>query len=122
MFKTVDRETNRHKKHSRIRSRISGTAERPRLSVFRSLDNIFVQLIDDVNGVTLASASTIDKEVKATVKNGGNKEAAIAVGKKIAERALAKDVKTIVFDRSGYIYNGRIQALADAAREAGLEF
>lgn len=122
MFKTVDRETNRHKKHSRIRSRISGTAERPRLSVFRSLDNIFVQLIDDVNGVTLASASTIDKELKATVKNGGNKEAAIAVGKKIAERALAKDVKTIVFDRSGYIYNGRIQALADAAREAGLEF
>lgn len=122
MFKTVDRETNRHKKHSRIRSRISGTAERPRLSVFRSLDNIFVQLIDDVNGVTLASASTIDKEVKATVKNGGNKEAAAAVGKKIAERALAKDIKTIVFDRSGYIYNGRIQSLADAAREAGLEF
>lgn len=122
MFKTVDRETNRHKKHSRIRSRISGTAERPRLSVFRSLDNIFVQLIDDVNGVTLASASTIDKELKATVKNGGNKEAAAAVGKKIAERALAKDIKTIVFDRSGYIYNGRIQALADAAREAGLEF
>ena len=122
MFKTVDRETNRHKKHSRIRAKISGTAERPRLSVFRSLDNIFVQLIDDVNGVTLASASTIDKEVKATVKNGGNKEAAVAVGKKIAERALAKDVKTVVFDRSGYIYNGRIQALADAAREAGLEF
>lgn len=122
MFKTVDRETNRHKKHSRIRAKISGTAARPRLSVFRSLDNIFVQLIDDVNGVTLASASTIDKEVKATVKNGGNKEAAVAVGKKIAERALAKDVKTVVFDRSGYIYNGRIQALADAAREAGLEF
>lgn len=122
MFKTVDREKNRHKKHSRIRSRISGTAERPRLSVFRSLDNIFVQLIDDVNGVTLASASTIDKEVKATVKNGGNKEAAATVGKKIAERALAKNIKTIVFDRSGYIYNGRIQALADAAREAGLEF
>ncbi len=122
MFKTVDRETNRHKKHSRIRSRISGTAERPRLSVFRSLDNIFVQLIDDVNGVTLASASTIDKEVKATVKNGGNKEAAATVGKKIAERALAKNIKAIVFDRSGYIYNGRIQSLADAAREAGLEF
>ena len=122
MFKTVDRETNRHKKHSRIRAKISGTAERPRLSVFRSLDNIFVQLIDDVNGVTLASASTIDKELKATVKNGGNKEAATLVGKKIAERALAKDIKTIVFDRSGYIYNGRIQALADAAREAGLEF
>ena len=122
MFKTVDRETNRHKKHSRIRSRISGTAERPRLSVFRSLDNIFVQLIDDVNGVTLASASTIDKDVKATVKNGGNKEAAATVGKKIAERALAKNIKAIVFDRSGYIYNGRIQSLADAAREAGLEF
>lgn len=122
MFKTVDRETNRQKKHSRIRARIAGTSAKPRLSVFRSLDNIFVQLIDDVNGVTLASASTIDKELKATVKNGGNKEAAAAVGKKIAERALAKDIKTIVFDRSGYIYNGRIQALADAAREAGLEF
>lgn len=122
MFKTVDRETNRQKKHSRIRARITGTSAKPRLSVFRSLDNIFVQLIDDVNGVTLASASTIDKELKATVKNGGNKEAAAAVGKKIAERALAKDIKTIVFDRSGYIYNGRIQALADAAREAGLEF
>ncbi len=122
MFKTVDRETNRQKKHSRIRARITGTSAKPRLSVFRSLDNIFVQLIDDVNGVTLASASTIDKEVKATVKNGGNKEAAATVGKKIAERALAKNIKAIVFDRSGYIYNGRIQSLADAAREAGLEF
>jgi large subunit ribosomal protein L18 len=122
VFKTVDREKNRQKKHSRIRSRITGTSAKPRLSVFRSLDNIFVQLIDDVNGVTLASASTIDKELKTDVKNGGNKEAAAAVGKKIAERALAKDIKTIVFDRSGYIYNGRIQSLADAAREAGLEF
>ena len=103
MFKTVDRETNRQKKHSRIRARITGTSAKPRLSVFRSLDNIFVQLIDDVNGVTLASASTIDKELKATVKNGGNKEAATLVGKKIAERALAKDIKTIVFDAGGFV-------------------
>lgn len=122
MFKKVDREINRTKKHSRIRARISGTAERPRVSVFRSLENIFVQIIDDVNGVTLVSASTIDKEVKALVKNGGNIEAAATVGKKLAERALAKNIKSVVFDRGGYIYTGRVKALADAAREAGLEF
>ncbi len=122
MFKKVDREINRTKKHSRIRARISGTAERPRVSVFRSLENIFVQIIDDVNGVTLVSASTIDKEIKPLVKNGGNTEAAVTVGKKLAERALAKNIKNVVFDRSGYIYTGRVKALADAAREAGLEF
>lgn len=122
MFKKVDREINRTKKHSRIRARISGTAERPRVSVFRSLENIFVQIIDDVNGVTLVSASTIDKEVKALVKNGGNIEAATTVVKKLAERALAKNIKSVVFDRGGYIYTGRVKALADAAREAGLEF
>lgn len=122
MFKKVDREINRTKKYSRIRARISGTAERPRVSVFRSLENIFVQIIDDVNGVTLVSASTIDKEVKALVKNGGNIEAATTVGKKLAERALAKNIKSVVFDRGGYIYTGRVKALADAAREAGLEF
>ncbi len=122
MFKKVDREINRQKKHSRIRAKITGTPERPRLSVFRSLENISVQVIDDVNGVTLVSASTIDKEIKPLVKNGGNTEAAVTVGKKIAERALAKNIKNVVFDRSGYIYTGRVKALADAAREAGLEF
>lgn len=122
MFKKVDREINRQKKHSRIRARITGTPERPRLSVFRSLENISVQVIDDVNGVTLVSASTIDKEIKPLVKNGGNTEAAVTVGKKLAERALAKSIKNVVFDRSGYIYTGRVKALADAAREAGLEF
>lgn len=122
MFKKVDREINRQKKHSRIRARITGTPERPRLSVFRSLENISVQVIDDVNGVTLVSASTIDKEIKPLVKNGGNTEAAVTVGKKLAERALAKNIKNVVFDRSGYIYTGRVKALADAAREAGLEF
>jgi len=122
VFKKVDREINRQKKHSRIRAKITGTPERPRLSVFRSLENISVQVIDDVNGVTLVSASTIDKEIKPLVKNGGNTEAAVTVGKKIAERALAKNIKNVVFDRSGYIYTGRVKALADAAREAGLEF
>ena len=122
MFKKVDREINRQKKHSRIRARITGTPERPRVSVFRSLENISVQVIDDVNGVTLVSASTIDKEIKPLVKNGGNTEAAVTVGKKLAERALAKNIKNVVFDRSGYIYTGRVKALADAAREAGLEF
>lgn len=122
MFKKVDREANRVKKHESIRRNLSGTAERPRLSVYRSNNNIFVQLIDDVNGVTVASASTIDKELKANVNHGGNIESAKAVGKAIAERAMAKGITTIVFDRSGYKYTGRIAALADAAREAGLNF
>lgn len=122
MFKKVDRQAVRKTKHLKIRKRISGTAERPRMSVYRSLNNIFVQLIDDVNKVTLVSASTTDKELKAEVKNGGNVEAAKLVGKKVAERAVAAGLKSVVFDRSGYIYTGRVKALADAAREAGLEF
>lgn len=122
MFKRVNREENRLKKHKRIRKNIKGTAEKPRLCVYRSLNNIFVQLVDDINAVTLASASTIDKELKAEVKNGGNAEAAKIVGKKIAERAKEKGIVSVVFDRAGYIYTGRIKALADAARENGLEF
>ena len=122
MFKKVDRQAVRKRKQLSIRNKISGTAERPRLSVYRSNSNIFAQLIDDVNGVTLASASTIDKELNANVKNGGNIEAAKMVGKAIAERAAAKGITTIVFDRSGYIYTGRVSALAEAAREAGLQF
>ena len=122
MFKKVDRQAVRKRKQLSIRNKISGTAERPRLSVYRSNSNIFAQLIDDVNGVTLASASTIDKELSANVKHGGNVEAAKVVGKAIAERAAAKGITTIVFDRSGYIYTGRVSALAEAAREAGLQF
>ncbi len=122
MFKKVDRQAVRKRKQLSIRNKISGTAERPRLSVYRSNSNIFAQLIDDVNGVTLASASTIDKELKANVNHGGNIESAKIVGKAIAERAAAKGITTIVFDRSGYTYTGRVSALAEAAREAGLKF
>lgn len=122
MFSKVDKEKVRAKKHTKIRAKISGTADRPRLSVFRSLTNISVQVIDDVNGLTIVSASTNDRELKADIKNGGNVEAAKVVGKKLAERAIAKGIKSVVFDRSGYLYTGRVKALADAAREAGLEF
>lgn len=122
MFKKVNRQAVRHKKQMSIRNKISGTPERPRLSVYRSNSNIFVQLIDDVNSVTLASASTVDKILKANVSNGGNIEAAKIVGKAIAERAKEKGIEKVVFDRSGYKYTGRIAALAEAAREAGLSF
>lgn len=122
MFKKVNRQAVRTRKHLSIRNTISGTAERPRLSVYRSNNNIFAQLIDDVNGVTLVSASTIDKALKASIANGGNLDAAKVVGKALGERAAAKGIKTVVFDRSGYKYIGRIAALAEAAREAGLSF
>jgi large subunit ribosomal protein L18 len=122
VFKKIDKEANRVKKHKSIRRKISGTAEKPRLCVYRTLNNISVQVIDDVNAVTLASASTNDKELKASVKNGGNSEAAKLVGAKIAERVKSKGIEEIVFDRAGYVYTGRIKALADAARENGLKF
>lgn len=122
MFKRVNRDAIRRRKHLSIRSKISGTAERPRLSIYRSNNNIFAQLVDDVNGVTLVSASTIDKEIKGNVKHGGNIESAKLVGKAIAERAIAKEISVVVFDRSGYKYTGRVAALAEAAREAGLKF
>ena len=122
MFKKVDRQAVRKAKQKAIRRKISGTAERPRLSVYKSNNNIFAQLIDDVNAVTLVSASSIDKELKGNVENGGNVEAAKLVGKAIAERAVAKNIASVVFDRSGNKYTGRIAALADSAREAGLKF
>lgn len=122
MFKKVNRETIRRRKHLSIRNKISGTAERPRLSIYRSNNNIFAQLVDDVNGVTLVSASTIDKEIRGNAKHGGNAESAKLVGKAIAERAVAKNITAVVFDRSGYKYTGRVAALAEAAREAGLKF
>ncbi|MGL4402738.1 MAG: 50S ribosomal protein L18 [Fusobacteriaceae bacterium] len=122
MFKKVDRQAVRKAKQKAIRAKISGSAERPRLSVYKSNNNIFAQLIDDVNGVTLASASTIDKELKGNVTHGGNMDSAKLVGKAIAERAVAKNILSVVFDRSGNKYTGRVAALADAAREAGLKF
>jgi large subunit ribosomal protein L18 len=108
----------RQRVHDRIRTKVQGTQERPRLNVYRSLNHIYAQVIDDSQGVTLVSAST----VAAKVKTGGNVAAAKEVGKLVAERAKEKGIKKVVFDRGGYLYHGRIKALADAAREAGLEF
>ncbi|WP_082927147.1 MULTISPECIES: 50S ribosomal protein L18 [Paenibacillus] len=122
MITKADKNKARLKRHLRVRKKIQGTAERPRLNVYRSSKHIYAQLIDDVAGVTLASASTIDKELSASINNGGSVESARQVGELIAKRAQAKNVKNVVFDRGGYLYHGRIQALADAAREAGLEF
>ena len=112
----------RAKKHMRIRNRFSGNAERPRLAVFRSNNHVYAQVIDDVNGTTLVSASTLEKDIKAELKNTDDIEAATKVGDVVAKRALEKGIKTVVFDRAGYIYHGKVKALADAAREAGLEF
>ena len=111
----------RHKKHARLRNRISGTAGRPRLCVFRSNNHMYAQVIDDVKGHTLCAASTMDKEAK-DLEYTDNVDAAAFVGKTIAERALAKGIKEVVFDRGGFIYHGKVKALAEAAREAGLEF
>ena len=110
----------RQKRHLRIRSRLVGTPLKPRLSVFRSAKHIYAQVIDDVNGLTLASASSVDKDSKLT--NGGNKDAATAIGKLVAEKALEAKIENVVFDRSGYLYHGRVKALAEAARAAGLKF
>lgn len=106
-------------RHRRVRGKISGTAARPRLSVFRSAKHIYAQIIDDINGTTLAAASTVDKEFEGL---GSNKEAAKQVGVAVAKKALDKGIEEVVFDRSGYIYHGRIQALAEGAREGGLKF
>ena len=112
----------REQKHRRLRNRFSGTAERPRLAVFRSNNHMYAQIIDDTVGKTLVSASTLDKEVKAELEKTNNVEAAAAVGTVVAKRALEKGIKTVVYDRGGFIYAGKIKALAEAAREAGLEF
>ncbi len=116
------REALRQKRHGRVRKKVQGTGERPRLNVYRSLCNIYAQVIDDGNAVTLVSASTIDPEVKGKVKSGGNIDSAKAVGELVARRALEKGIKKVVFDRGGFQYHGRVQSLAEAAREAGLEF
>ena len=112
----------RVKKHTRLRNRFAGTAERPRLAVFRSNNHMYAQIIDDTVGKTLVSASTVDKEVKAELEKTNNVDAAAYVGTVVAKRALEKGIKEVVFDRGGFIYQGKIQALSDAAREAGLEF
>ncbi|MCR4907509.1 MAG: 50S ribosomal protein L18 [Lachnospiraceae bacterium] len=112
----------REKKHLKIRNRFSGTPERPRLAVFRSNKHMYVQIIDDTVGHTLVAASTLEKSVRSELKYTDNVEAAAYLGKVIGERAVDKGIKTVVFDRGGFIYQGKIKALADAAREAGLEF
>ncbi|GAB4268472.1 50S ribosomal protein L18 [Thermincola ferriacetica] len=122
MFKQVDRKAIKAKRHLRVRKKVFGTPERPRLSVFRSLNHIYAQIIDDTKGHTIVAASTLEPELGKSLSSKSNVEAAQAVGKAIAEKALAKGVKRVVFDRGGHIYHGRIKALADAAREAGLDF
>ena len=112
----------RMRKHLRVREKISGTPGKPRLCVYRSLSNIYAQVIDDSAGLTLVSASTLDQEIKEKISFGGNIAGAAEVGKLVAQRALAKGIENVVFDRGGYIYHGRVAALAAAAREAGLNF
>ncbi len=123
MFKRIDRNEARVRRHIRLRKKLSGTAERPRLSVYKSLHHIYAQLIDDVQGKTLLSASTVDPEVRTQINGyGGNIESAKLVGKLIAQTAQDKGIKQVVFDRGGYKFHGRVAALAEAARENGLEF
>jgi large subunit ribosomal protein L18 len=119
MIKHVDSNKARIKRHARIRNKISGTPERPRLNVFRSSNHIYAQVIDDVNGNTLVAASSLDKEFAG---NGGNTEGAAKVGEMVAKRAADKGITEVVFDRGGYLYHGRVKALAEAARENGLKF
>ncbi|MDN4605508.1 50S ribosomal protein L18 [Paenibacillus sp. F6_3S_P_1C] len=122
MITKTDKNKARLKRHLRVRKKIQGTAARPRLNVFRSGKHMYAQIIDDVAGVTIASASTVDKELSGDIQNGASVESARKVGELVAKRAKDKGVSNIVFDRSGYLYHGRIAALAAAAREAGLEF
>ena len=119
MITKTDRKAERIRRHKRVRNKVNGTAERPRLCVFRSNSNLYVQIIDDTVGNTLVSASTLDKEIK---EKHANKEAAKQLGELIAKRAAEKKIKAVVFDRGGYVYHGVIKQLADSAREAGLEF
>ena len=120
MIKKTSRNTLRKKRHFRVRSKVSGTEARPRLNVFRSNKHIYAQIIDDVTGHTLVSASTLDKDLNITAT--GNAEAAATVGTAVAKKALEKNITTVIFDRAGYLYHGRVAKLAEAAREAGLKF
>jgi len=118
----LEKQDARLKRHHRIRKKISGTKERPRLSVFKSLKHIYAQIINDEEGVTLVSSCTLSPEIKEQIQHGGNITASKMVGEFLAKKALEKDIKNVVFDRGGYIYHGRVKALAEAAREAGLQF
>ena len=122
MIAKTERNKIRRRVHFRIREKLAGTAARPRLNVYRSLNHIYAQVINDVTGVTVASASTVDADLKKTLKSTHNKDAATAVGKLVAERAKKAGVEKVAFDRGSYMYHGRVKALADAAREAGLSF
>ena len=122
MIGKIDKNKIRKRKHVRVRKKISGTADCPRLCVYRSNSHIYAQIIDDEAGTTLVSASSLDKDIKGEISNGSNIEAASAVGKLVAERAAAKEIKDVVFDRGGYVYHGRVQELAEGAREGGLNF
>lgn len=122
MISKKDKNQDRVIRHARVRKKVSGNEQRPRLSVYRSTNHIYAQLIDDVKGNTLCAASTLEKEVAAKVKDLSKSEAAKVVGKAVAEKALKLGYKEVVFDRGGYLYTGRVQALAEGAREAGLEF
>jgi large subunit ribosomal protein L18 len=122
MIKKVDRNIVRKRKHVRVRKKVSGTTARPRLNVFRSLTNIYAQIIDDDKGNTLVAASSLDESLKGKLKNGSNKEAAKEVGKLIAARAIQEGIDMVVFDRGGYLYHGRVKELAEGAREGGLKF
>lgn len=119
MFKKVDKKSSRVKRHLRVRKKVFGTPERPRLSIYRSEKNIYAQVIDDINSITIVSASSLDKDFSA---KGGNKDGAKLVGELVAKKALNNGVTEVVFDRGGYVYHGRVQQLAEAAREAGLKF
>ena len=122
MLKKADKNAKRLQRHKRVRRKVFGTPQRPRLCVFRSSNNIYAQIIDDTNRVTLVAASSLDEAVKGAVNHTGNKEAAKMVGEMVAKKAVEKGITEVVFDRGGYIYHGRIKELAEGAREAGLEF
>ena len=122
MIKKINKNNDRKMRAERVRAKISGTKERPRLNVFRSLNNIYAQVIDDVKGVTIASASTMDKTIAKSIEGKTKQEAAFIVGQTVAKNAKSKGIKTVVFDRAGYQYSGRVKALAEGARDAGLEF
>ena len=122
MLKKADKNARRLQRHKRVRRKVFGTPQRPRLCVFRSSNNIYAQIIDDTNRVTLVAASSLDEAVKGAVNHTGNKEAAKMVGEMVAKKAVEKGITEVVFDRGGYIYHGRIKELAEGAREAGLKF
>lgn len=122
MISKINKNQDRLKRHKRVRAKVKGTAEAPRLSVYRSLNHIYAQIIDDVKGNTLVTASTLDKEIKGSLDGKDKKAQAFAVGELVAKKALEKNITTIVFDRGGYLYTGRVAALADGARKGGLQF